>query len=330
MNDPLVVIERATPENWNVEGYLLANRDVAADPSASKEPRQHFDEHGLAEGRLQFSSQFLNGRAQWNAEKYSRFAPMLEQSVGSTARFRFTKAGGFGGILFRKTFPVSFGSAINSLSDYDGESANPGFGPFVEEVRANPDKHYLDIGSGLRTFIFPNCLYLEVYPSITADVVMEPACRDPLRSASFDGISCLAVLEHVEEPWTVAQEIHRLLKPGGLVFIDWPFLQPVHGYPSHFYNATREGLQKMFSEGFELIECDTFPNQTPDHALSWFVREWAASLPEHARAEFTSLTVADLMSTQAGEGFWQRLVEATPDRAKMVLACGNSLVARKL
>ena len=160
---------------------------------------------------------------------------------------------------------------------------------------------------------------------------MEPACRYPIASGSLDGISCLAVLEHVEKPWVVAQEMRRMLKPGGLVFIDWPFLQPVHGYPSHFYNATRTGLGNLFKDGFEPIVLDTFPNQTPDHTLSWILREWSASLTsERVRAELRRMTVGQLLDAPAGGPFWKRMLAATPDEARMTFACGNTLIARKL
>jgi SAM-dependent methyltransferase len=203
-------------------------------------------------------------------------------------------------------------------------------GEFVREVEAHPERNYLDIGCGLRNQVYENCLYLEVYPSITADIVMEPACRYPIASGSLDGVCCLAVLEHVEQPWIVAEEIRRMLKPGGLAFIDWPFLQPVHGYPSHFYNATRSGLSALFQDGFEQIVLDTLSNQTPDHTLNWILREWSAALTsEPTRAELLGMTVADLMREAPGSPFWRRVLAATPDKAKMTFACGNTLIARK-
>ena len=122
-----------------------------------------------------------------------------------------------------------------------------------------------------------------------------------------------------------------MLKPGGLLFVDWPFLQPVHGYPSHFYNATREGLGNLFRDGFESIVLDTFPNQTPDHMLSWILREWSASLTsEKARAKLLRTSVKQLLDAPPGGPFWQEIIAATPDRAKMTFACGNTLIARKL
>jgi SAM-dependent methyltransferase len=159
---------------------------------------------------------------------------------------------------------------------------------------------------------------------------MEPACIYPFKDNSFDGISCLAVLEHVEEPWTVAKELRRMLKPGGKVFIDWPFLQPVHGYPSHFYNATREGLARMFRDGFELVKIDTFPNQTPDHTLAWILRELVGSIASHEiKEELLAASVGDLLRTPPGEGIWSRVTASVSEKTLMGLACGNTLIAKK-
>jgi 2-polyprenyl-3-methyl-5-hydroxy-6-metoxy-1,4-benzoquinol methylase len=47
-----------------------------------------------------------------------------------------------------------------------------------------------------------------------------------LRSESFSLIICNSVLEHVDKPWLMAEQLSRLLKPGGSVFVgklDWAF-----------------------------------------------------------------------------------------------------------
>ena len=318
----VTVTDLATPESFNAEGYLMLNPDVAADVGADG-ARRHFDRHGVREGRRLVTVEFLEGRAARGRRKYERFSSLLDASEGADGAFRFVGQ--------EDAMPVYYGGRPYDVQAYEVESANAGLGEFVRELEANPDKTYLDLGCGLRSLVFDNCLYLEVYPSLTADLIMEPACRYPVASGSLDGISCLAVLEHVERPWEVAGELHRMLKPGGMIFIDWPFLQPVHGYPSHFYNATRAGLANLFKDGFEPIVLDTLPNQTPDHALSWFLREWSASLTsEKARAKLMRASVKQLLDAPPGSPFWTELAEATPDKAKMTLACGNTLIARKL
>jgi SAM-dependent methyltransferase len=179
-------------------------------------------------------------------------------------------------------------------------------------------------------YFFPNCLYLEVYRSKSADIVIEPACRYPIASESLDGIGCFAVLEHVQRPWEAARDFYRMLKPGGRVYIDWPFLQPVHGYPSHYYNATREGLRAMFDGGFEVEHLETLNNQTPDHTLSWIIRSLNEALAGTEIGDrLTNMRIGDLVSEPAGSPFWREIVDSLPAKTIETLACGNTLIARK-
>lgn len=311
-------LELATPENFDEEGYLLANPDVARHVANGGSAIAHLERHGLREGRKQVVINPAQ-RTERKRARYNRFAKLLDAARGAGSSFTFMGE--------PNTFPVRYGQAPLGLETYESESANAGFGPFVEEVRANPDKLYLDVGCGRRARIEPNCLYLEVYPSPSADIVMEPACRYPIASESLDGIGCFAVLEHVERPWEAAAEFRRMLKPGGKIFIDWPFLQPVHGYPSHYYNATREGLRQMFGHGFKIETVETFPNQTPDHAFHWMLSELAREMEPAARERLLAMRVEELMREAPGGPMWQSLLAAVPPRTIKTLACGNSLIA---
>lgn len=51
----------------------------------------------------------------------------------------------------------------------------------------------------------------------------------PFESASFDVVTLLAVLEHIEHEQAILQEIHRVLKPGGKLILTVPsvWAQPV-------------------------------------------------------------------------------------------------------
>ena len=44
----------------------------------------------------------------------------------------------------------------------------------------------------------------------------------PLSDASFDAVSCLAVLEHLIDPHFVARELTRVLRPSGLLVVEVP------------------------------------------------------------------------------------------------------------
>jgi SAM-dependent methyltransferase len=314
------VFERPTAESFVEANYRLANPDVDAAAAAGRSARRHFERHGQGEGRLQIARAFMEERSLRNRRRFERFAPLLVPDPGGLRHLGEAGA-----------FPLAFGAGHHDHADYQAESANAGFGPFEAEVRAHPERLYLDVGCGLRSAVADNCLYLEVYPSLTADLVVEPGRPYPIASDSLDGIGCFAVLEHVGEPWAVAAELRRMLKPGGLLYVDWPFLQPVHGYPSHFYNATRYGLERMFADGFEQLELDTFPNQGPDHTVTWILAELARGLPEGpAKRALMGRTVAELIATPPGDPFWREVMAALPAQTRLALACGNTLVARKL
>ncbi len=64
----------------------------------------------------------------------------------------------------------------------------------------------------------------------------------PLRDESVDHSLLLDVLEHIPQPGRCLTEICRVLKPGGSLTIQVPFLYPVHDAPLDFHRWTRHGL----------------------------------------------------------------------------------------
>jgi SAM-dependent methyltransferase len=72
------------------------------------------------------------------------------------------------------------------------------------------------------------------------------AHRIPLPSASVDAVLAQAVLEHVLDPAVVVSEIHRVLKDGGLVYAETPFLQQVHAGAHDFTRFTASGHRYLF------------------------------------------------------------------------------------
>jgi 2-polyprenyl-3-methyl-5-hydroxy-6-metoxy-1,4-benzoquinol methylase len=53
--------------------------------------------------------------------------------------------------------------------------------------------------------------------------------RFPYEDASFDGITSIEVVEHLENPYHFLRECARILKPGGVLIVSTP-------NPDHFYN----------------------------------------------------------------------------------------------
>lgn len=91
-------------------------------------------------------------------------------------------------------------------------------------------------------------LDLSTSPNIFADVT-----HTPLKTGSVDCILCTEVLEHLPDPQACVDEIHRLLRNGGLVFASTPFFYPVHADPYDFQRFTEDGLRYLF-RSFSSVE----------------------------------------------------------------------------
>jgi len=74
----------------------------------------------------------------------------------------------------------------------------------------------------------------------------------PFKEESFDAVVVQAVLEHVLDPWKAVSETTRVLKAGGLVYSEWPFLQPTHGGAFDFTRLTHLGHRRMWRSYEEL------------------------------------------------------------------------------
>ncbi len=104
------------------------------------------------------------------------------------------------------------------------------------------------------------------HPDVVGDVMAMPFAE-----VSWDSIICLAVLEHVPRPWDAFQEMYRVLKPGGTVFISVPFLSPYHampGYYGDYFRFTEDGIRSL-SAPFSSIELQAVrgPVETLTHLL---------------------------------------------------------------
>lgn len=151
----------------------------------------------------------------------------------------------------------------------------------------------LDCGAGFRTFRSENLIQTEIaaYPNVDILAVNQAL---PFKDNSFDAILSLDVLEHVTDPFAGARELARVLKPGGILFINLPFLQPEHGYPHHYFNATRMGLRQLF-DGILTPEVHVVPNGGhPSTVMMGMLRIYRGGLSKAARAEFDKVTVAEL------------------------------------
>ena len=164
----------------------------------------------------------------------------------------------------------------------------------LQIINRFPEGLILDCGAGKRAEYLTNVVNFEIVPYDTTDVV--GVAEDlPFADASFDGVVCLNVLEHVKNPFQAATEISRVLKPGAQLYCVVPFLQLRHGFPNHYYNMTAEGLKNLFDPYLKIDSQEVIASGLPIWSLWLLIMHWAAGLPEPTKSEFLNLKLSDLM-----------------------------------
>jgi SAM-dependent methyltransferase len=61
---------------------------------------------------------------------------------------------------------------------------------------------------------------------------------------------CCSVLEHVRKPWRFAENLTRLVRPGGQLYISVPWVWRYHPYPDDYFRFSARGVESLF-EDFE-------------------------------------------------------------------------------
>ena len=100
-----------------------------------------------------------------------------------------------------------------------------------------------------------------------------PLHQIPVEDGFFDAIICNAVLEHVENPEEVLAEFSRVCRPGGVLYLCVPFMQPEHLDPTDYQRYTIDGLKREVERaGFAVEEAG--PVHSVYTTLGWIMRDW--------------------------------------------------------
>lgn len=87
---------------------------------------------------------------------------------------------------------------------------------------------------------------------VVADLTAVPL---PFDDAAFDTVVLSDVLEHIPTPGALLADVARVLRPGGTLLLNVPFLYGVHEAPHDFHRYTEFALRRMAQEaGLEVVE----------------------------------------------------------------------------
>ncbi len=157
----------------------------------------------------------------------------------------------------------------------------------------------------------------DIYPSAATTFVGD-GHHIPLRDESVDAVWIQAVLEHVYRPELVVSEIARVLRRGGLLYAETPFLQPVHEGAYDYERFSLSGHRLLFGD-FE--EVASGPLGGPASVLNLAIRGLAGGLTRSlAVARFIYLLTQPLT-------LLDRLV---PEPWRVDFATGNFFLGRRI
>lgn len=78
---------------------------------------------------------------------------------------------------------------------------------------------------------------------------------------TFHYVVCTEVLEHTLQPFHAADEILRILKPGGRLFLSVPFNFRIHGPLPDCWRFTEHGLRALLRD-FEILELNALETES--------------------------------------------------------------------
>jgi SAM-dependent methyltransferase len=131
---------------------------------------------------------------------------------------------------------------------------------FAAHVEARSHPSVLVLGCGAQRNVLPN-LFCDGHDL-------------PFRDETFDGVISCAVLEHVMYPERVVAEVHRVLKPGGVVYSETPFMQQVHEGAYDFTRYSLSGHRRLFNH-FGEVHSGMIAG--PGTSLAWAIENFALS-----------------------------------------------------
>jgi SAM-dependent methyltransferase len=86
------------------------------------------------------------------------------------------------------------------------------------------------------------------------DIICNICNMSPIPDESFGLILNLESLEHISNPQKAIDEIHRVLRPNGLLILTTVMHFKIHRYPKDYWRFTPHGVELLLSR-FKILDC---------------------------------------------------------------------------
>jgi hypothetical protein len=109
--------------------------------------------------------------------------------------------------------------------------------------------------STLRKHLWPQAksIGIDFQKGEDVDVVVDiEKLTDIFELDSIDAIFSASTFEHIRKPWIAADQMLKVVKPGGLIFVQSHFCFPEHGYPFDYWRFTSEAWKVLFEDASEV------------------------------------------------------------------------------
>ncbi len=122
-------------------------------------------------------------------------------------------------------------------------------------------------GRGQVRDCFPHRRYVgcDVRPGPGVDEIQD-LHRLTLPEQAIGTVVILDTIEHVREPWRAMEELHRCLRPGGIIVMTSVFYFPIHAYPDDYWRFTADGFATLLQR-FDLISVESYGKRNLPHTV---------------------------------------------------------------
>ncbi len=135
---------------------------------------------------------------------------------------------------------------------------------YMERILTDNSKYIkgnvLNVGGGPRPYrhLNRNMINMDLFVNTEVDIKANIISDFPFKENTFDTVICTQVLEHVENPAKVIEEIHKVTKKNGILILSAPFLERYHPDPKDYWRFTEDGLTVLLRDKFKIILIEPF------------------------------------------------------------------------